>query len=75
MHSLKNQCCYDVTRLPSEMETGCRQLLHKLKSCKETEIKGSGEEMERVRCWLYKDPVWLFLEVNTDKETTSIVPL
>lgn len=39
MNSFKNERCHGVTRLPSKLETGCRQLLHKLKSCKDTETK------------------------------------
>lgn len=39
MYSLKNECCHAIARLSSKLETGCRQVLHKLKSCEETETK------------------------------------
>lgn len=50
MYSLKNECCHAIACLPSKLETGCRQVLHKLKSCEETEKKGTSEETGKVRC-------------------------
>lgn len=50
MYSLKNECCHAIAHLPSKLEMGCRQLLHKLKSCEETETKGTSEEIGKVRC-------------------------
>lgn len=50
MYSLKNQRCHAIACLPSKLETGCRQLLHKLESCKETETKGRSEEIRSICC-------------------------
>lgn len=78
MNSFKNERCHSVTRLPSKLETGGRQFLHKLKSCKDTETK----EIRRLRCFqktirfdYQRAQSALFWEGNKDKETSSIAPL
>lgn len=45
MHSFEDECCYTVARLASKLESGCRQLLHKLKSCEATQRKCASYEM------------------------------
>lgn len=45
MHSFEDERCYTVARLASKLESGCRQLLHKLKSCEATQRKCASYEM------------------------------
>lgn len=42
MYSLEDECRHTVAHLPSKLESGCRQLLYKLKSCKATQRKCAG---------------------------------
>lgn len=39
MYSLEDECCHTVARLAPELETGCRQLLYKYKSCEATQCE------------------------------------
>ncbi len=45
MYSLEDECCHTVARLASKLESGCRQLLYKLKSCEATQRECGGWEM------------------------------
>lgn len=42
MYSLEDECCHTVARLASKLETWCRQLLYKIKSCEVTQRKCAG---------------------------------
>lgn len=87
MYSLKNEWCHAIARLPSKLETGCRQVLHKLKSCEETETKVTNkwrnwksqafpENHSRIHyTGTLSGSSWGGEVVNKDRETSSLVPL
>lgn len=54
MHSFEDERCYTVARLASKLESGCRQLLHKLKSCEATHKKN----VQVMKCTLHKTSRW-----------------